>query len=138
FTRYEDETLAEADAQLGEWKYPTSAWIPGVTVRHQARLTIPRGAATPRSYWLTARVWHEDEEVHVEETTLEESGTGTVVLCGLPLLSRGAPPDAPTPAAYSSAGGRSSRATISRRRLPPAAPSGWRSGGGQRPLCRSS
>lgn len=105
FTRYEDETLAEADAQLGEWKYPTSAWIPGVTVRHQARLTIPRGAATPRSYWLTARVWHEDEEVHVEETTLEESGTGTVVLCGLPLLSRGAPPDAPTPAAYSFAGG---------------------------------
>lgn len=105
FTRYEDATLAEADAQLGEWKYPTSAWIPGVTVRHQTRLTIPLGAATPRSYWLTARVWHEDEEVQVSETMLEESGTGTVVLCGLPLLSRGAPPDPPTPATYHFADG---------------------------------
>lgn len=104
-TRYEDETLAETDAQIGEWKYPSSAWLPGFTVRHNARLHVPEGAATPRSYHLTARVWHEEEAVEVASTTLEQVGEGTVVLRGMPVLSPGRPPAPPVAADYHFADG---------------------------------
>lgn len=104
-TRYDDDPIAEADAQLGEWKYPTSAWIPGVTVRHSARLHIPEHVTTPRSYWLTVRVWHEEEEVEVVSESLQESGTGTVVLHGIPVLSEARPPEPPLGADYHFAAG---------------------------------
>ncbi|MGB4676023.1 MAG: hypothetical protein WBH90_04795 [Aggregatilineales bacterium] len=103
-TRYDDNPIAEADAQLGEWRYPTSAWIPGVTVRHTARLRVPENMPTPRAYWLTVRVWHEDDEVEVA-TEMLESGQGTIVLHGIPVLSPQRPPEPPIPADYRFAAG---------------------------------
>jgi hypothetical protein len=50
-------SLAQADFQLGEWNYPTSAWIPHLAVRNTAHLKLPDDLATPASYWIMVRVW---------------------------------------------------------------------------------
>ena len=98
--RYGADSLAQADTELGGWVYPTSAWVPGLSVRERMPIHIPEDTPAPASYWLTMRVWHEDEDVPLSETDRFEVGPGTVVVLSLPVLPEGDIPDPPTAAGY--------------------------------------
>ncbi|GAB4575935.1 MAG: hypothetical protein Kow0077_29920 [Anaerolineae bacterium] len=103
-TREEAESVAQYDLQLGEWKYPSTAWIPGLAVRNRVPLELPADLPNiPQSYLVTARVWSTDrpaktlEESELDGLTIQESARrlltpDTVVLFGLPVF---APPEVP-------------------------------------------
>lgn len=99
-TRIEAESISSSDIQLGQWRYPTSAWLPGVSIGSQAYLHLPEDIPTPRSYWLTLRVWHQDGDTTLSQTDRQQIAPDTIILLGLPVLSSEAPPAPPTPAAY--------------------------------------
>ncbi|RPI97957.1 MAG: hypothetical protein EHM39_08740 [Chloroflexi bacterium] len=115
------ESLAQGDLLLGEWEYPTSAWIPGLPVKNVVHLTLPDDLPTPASYWITVRVWGGPDltigtneppdypvvsrEIVITETDRRWLSTDTVILTALPVL--GGPPAAPptTAAGYRFANG---------------------------------
>lgn len=103
--RYSEEVLDQMDFQLGEWQYPSSAWIAGIAVRNRASLHIPADVQTPRSYWLIAQVWSENEEVSIVANDRQQLTPNTVVLAELPILSNGAAGEPHTAAAYRFAAG---------------------------------
>jgi hypothetical protein len=81
---------------LGEWSYPTSAWIPGLIVRNRLKFTLPQTLDLPQSYWITATVWREDDIVAVSHTDRQQVDEDTVVLTDLPVTAVGASPTPPT------------------------------------------
>ena len=109
-------SLAQSDFQLGEWEYPTSAWMPFLPVKNVAHLTLPADLPTPASYWITVRVWGGPDltpwikkppdykivsrEIVITETNRRDLTPDTVILYGLPVL--GDKPDSapPTSSAY--------------------------------------
>ena len=107
------ESLAQADLLLGEWEYPTSAWIPGAIVKNVAHLTLPADLPAPASYWITVRVWGGPDltpwiikppdyqvvsrEIVITGTDRRWLSSDTVILTPLPVL--GDPPATPPPTA---------------------------------------
>lgn len=98
--RYGSEAIAQADFQLGEWQYPSSAWIPGLSVRNRVHLRVPQEVATPQAYWLVARVWHESQPVALASTDRQEVGPGSVAVADVVVLSDRAPLPPPTASDY--------------------------------------
>jgi len=110
----EVNSVAQADIQLGQWVYPSSAWIPGLAVKNVAHLKLPDDLPAPRSYWVTVRVWEgpfldpgpgmpivdpaEGEKVVITEADHQLISEDTVILYSLPVLSDAEVP-APTTAA---------------------------------------
>ena len=82
--------------QLGEWKYPSTAWIPGLAVRNRIYLNLPADLpGDPNSYWITARVWQSDADMPepdelnglpIREAAHRMLTEDTVVLYSLPVL----------------------------------------------------
>jgi len=100
-TRFEGESQAQADTQLGEWSYPTSAWIPGGIVRNRLTFTVPSQLDLPQSYWITATVWSEEKPVTVSHTDRFQVDADTVVLRDLPVTAEESPPEPPVSTDYS-------------------------------------
>ena len=98
--RYGEEAIAQADFQLGEWQYPSSAWIPGLSVRNRVHLYIPQEVITPQAYWLVARVWHESRAVALASADRQEVGPGSVVVADVVVLSDRAPLPPPIASDY--------------------------------------
>lgn len=108
----EVDSLAQADEQLGEWTYPSSAWIPGLAVRTTVHLTLPDDTPTPASYWVAVRVWagpqmpgisatklHAHAETPVGQTDRPLIAPHTIRLYALPVLD-GAPAAPPARVTY--------------------------------------
>ncbi len=105
-------SVAQADIQLGEWEYPSSAWIPGLAVRNRVRLDFPADLPTdPSSYSIALRVWYPDAPRRT--LTMEELNglpivasnqplitPDTVELFGLAVLTPTTLPEPPTPTDY--------------------------------------
>jgi hypothetical protein len=110
------ESLAQADFQLGEWDYPTSAWIPYLAVRNTAHLRLPDDLSTPASYWIMVRVWGGpdltpwiqkppdyqivSQEIVITATDRRTLSEDTVVLTALPVLGSAPEADPPTASGY--------------------------------------
>lgn len=117
-TRPDGESVAHADLQLGEWEYPSSAWITGLPVRTRAHLELPADLP-PTSLWIVARLWLPREEANLKHLTpfdligVDVAATNqqlitpdTVVLFDLPVVDRTITlPDPPTAANYHFDGG---------------------------------
>ncbi|MFC1960493.1 hypothetical protein ACFLYO_07275 [Chloroflexota bacterium] len=117
-TRPDGESVAHADLQLGEWEYPSSAWISGLPVRNRAQLELPADLP-PTSLWIAARLWLPREGaslkrltefdligVAVAETAQTLITPDTVVLFDLPVVDRDTPlSEPPIAAEYSFDGG---------------------------------
>ncbi len=108
----EVESVAQFDLQLGEWAYPTSAWIPGFAEDNTVELTLPDDLPTPASYWLMARVWiagddllePNPEGLPITETDRPLVTPDSLVVFSLPVLSDEAAPPPPAEAAYTFSG----------------------------------
>ena len=81
--------LAQHTMQLGEWRYPTRAWIPGLPVRNRFHLQLPEDIETPASYWLVARVWEDDIDDGVAVTASDRRlfDPEVVILDSIPVLA---------------------------------------------------
>jgi hypothetical protein len=95
-TRFEGDSIAQGDLELGEWAYPTSAWIPGLIVRNRVTFTLPDTLDLPQSYWITATVWRGTDDVTISHTDRQQIGQDTVVLTDLPVTGSDMPPVPPT------------------------------------------
>lgn len=104
-------SVSQYDLQLGEWDYPSSAWIPGPAVKNTAHLNIPEDLPAPASYWVMVRVWvgpdleaktnlPVSDETLVADTDLWRIAPDTLILYSLPVLSRAEVPDPPTATRY--------------------------------------
>jgi hypothetical protein len=91
-TRFEGDSIAQADLELGEWNYPTSAWIPDLIVRNRVTFTLPDTLNLPQSYWITATVWQKRNLVTVSHTDRQQVDQDTVVLTDLPVTDSKLPP----------------------------------------------
>jgi hypothetical protein len=108
------KSVAQADLQLGDYEYPTTAWLPYMSVKSLVRLKLPGDLPTPASYWLMVRVWEgpgitqkadeptmpaqQGARIPITETDRQLLAPDTVVLVALPVI--GGPPEiAPTTAA---------------------------------------
>lgn len=86
-----EETFIQDDIQLGQWKYPSSAWLPGLAVRNELTFTVPNAISTPATYWLMVRVWPGPEipnqlrgpEASISRTSLLVLDPDTLVLTNL-------------------------------------------------------
>jgi hypothetical protein len=78
----EIDSIAQDDMVLGEFKYPTRAWIPYLPVRNQFQLQIPDDLVTPASYQLVAIIWQDtlSNKIAVQETNLATIADGTVIV----------------------------------------------------------
>ncbi len=111
-TRDDSESVAQYDVQLGEWKYPSTAWIPGFAVRNRISLELPDDLPTdPTSYRITARVWSTEtpartlelsqlDGLPITESARQLVTPDTVVLFGQPVMVVEAVPPAPQAADY--------------------------------------
>lgn len=116
-SRPDAESVAQADIQLGEWQYPSSAWIPGLAVRNRVRLEFPADLPTdPASYRIALRVWYPDaprktltmDELNgllIVDSARPLVTPDTVDLFGLAVLTPTTLPEPPTPADYRFTGG---------------------------------
>jgi hypothetical protein len=95
----EVESLAQDDTQLGEWEYPTSAWLPYLAVRHDLHLKLPADLPAPASYWITVRVWEgpdlehytsASQKITITRADRQQIAPDTVILSALPVV--GDPP----------------------------------------------
>lgn len=104
-------TVTQADLQLGEWKYPSSAWIPGFAIKNVAHLTLPDDLPTPASYWLMVRVWvgpdlaakstePVSDEILPAKTDLMLIDPDSAIVFSLPVISSTDVTEPPTPATY--------------------------------------
>lgn len=79
-------SIEQDDMTLGNFTYPTRAWIPNLAVRNHFQLSIPDDLATNQSYQLIAIVWQDDtsNRIPIQETIFPifEDGT-TLVLDGI-------------------------------------------------------
>jgi len=87
YTRsYPLESIAQDDMELGEFVYPSRAWLPRVAVRNQFQLDIPDDLPLNQSYQLIAIVWEESihNRIAVQETIFEMYTDGeTLVIEGI-------------------------------------------------------
>ena len=76
------DSIAQDDMELGDFKYPTRAWLPYLPVRNDFRLQIPDDLATSASYRLVAILWQDTPEntIAVKETSLDTLANGTVTI----------------------------------------------------------
>lgn len=106
-------SLAQSDFQLGEWEYPTSAWIPSLAVRNTAHLKLPDALPTPASYWIIVRVWEgpdifsrndelpdDPQEIVITATDCRPLSEDTVLLVTLPVLGNRPEIQPPTDTRY--------------------------------------
>ncbi len=104
----EIESVAQDDMQLGEFNYPTRAWLPGVPVRNRFQLDLSDDLTTAASYRLVAMLWYDtpSNRVTVQQTELATLSDGTItVLEALPALPMTAPPEPPNTPDYQFAEG---------------------------------
>lgn len=82
FTRPDATSLTQDDMELGNFNYPTRAWIPQLTVANHFRLNIPLDAPTQAGYQLVAILWEETPEnlIPVETTMLPLYADGTTIV----------------------------------------------------------
>lgn len=75
-------SIAQDDMLLGEFKYPTRAWIPYLPVSNEFHLHIPDDLATSASYQLVMILWQNTphDTIAVKETTLQTLDDGTIVI----------------------------------------------------------
>src|SRR5690606_25929700 len=66
------DSIEQDDMTLGNFTYPTRAWIPDLAVRNHFQLTIPDDIATNQSYQLIAILWQGDltNRIPIQETIL--------------------------------------------------------------------
>ncbi len=86
-TRPEGESVTHADLQLGEWLYPSSAWIPGLAVRNWLELPLPEDLPTPASYWVVARLWKPRPGSDIAHLSADDLVSLDVVEADRPLIT---------------------------------------------------
>jgi hypothetical protein len=90
YTQPEIESIAQGDMELGEFDYPTRAWLPMLPVRNRFTLHIPDDLPTGVSYQLVAMLWQGEA---MQSFPVNESSHPTllnnqiIVLAGIPALS---------------------------------------------------
>ncbi len=115
-THPEVESLTQYDVQLGNWEYPSTAWVPGFTVRNTVHLVLPEELPPlPASFWIMARVWKARENPGGGEATLEGLTVAeaerplitpdSLLLFSLPVLADAPAPEPPVRADYRFEGG---------------------------------
>lgn len=89
------ESLVQDDMTLGEFKYPTRAWIPNLAVRNHFELIILDDLETNQSYQLIAILWQGDlsNRIPIQETIFPIFADGTtLVLDGIAAPASDTPP----------------------------------------------
>lgn len=89
YTHPDVQSMGQDDMELGEWKYPTSAWLPGLAVRNRFEIHVPDDAPTDQSYWLVAQIWSGDWQsggVAIVESDHPLLDADTLILDSLPIL----------------------------------------------------
>lgn len=89
------DSIEQDDMTLGNFTYPTRAWIPNLAVRNHFQLTIPDDIATNQSYQLIAILWQGDltNRIPIQETILPIFSDGTtLVLDGIAAPASDTPP----------------------------------------------
>jgi len=101
------ESIAQSDLLLGEWKYPSRAWLPGLMVRNDVRLHLPDDLPASRSYQLVARVWQGEwpSGVAIDATDRAVTFNDTLILEDIPVLTGDTPPPPPMTSDYHFADG---------------------------------
>ncbi len=76
------ESIVQDDIELGEFVYPSHAWLPRLAVRNRFQLDIPDDLPLNQSYQLVAIVWKESvhNRVPVQETIFPVYSDGTTLL----------------------------------------------------------
>jgi hypothetical protein len=108
-TKPDENLAAQEDLQLGDWKYPTSAWLPGLSVGTDVEIKIPDDLPTPATYWLMVRVWKGPDlddgiplgqDIVIEQEGLRLIKPDTFVLKDYAALSDDPLPEPATPVSY--------------------------------------
>jgi len=103
-TQPDNGSIAQSDVPLQadyvRAAMPTTAWLPGATIREELWLPIPEGLITPQSLRVMVRLWHLDRDTPITGTDRPMIGDDTVVLFDLPVLGNVAIPEPPTRADY--------------------------------------
>jgi hypothetical protein len=108
------QSVAQVDVELGDYAYPTTAWLPYMSVKNVVQLKLPDDLPTPASYWIMVRVWESADRVNktdepvtpdaasaenapipITKTDRQQLAPDTVILGALPVL--GGPPDSTPP-----------------------------------------
>ena len=139
------KSMAQADTQLGDYDYPTSAWLPLVSVKSVITLKLPKNLPTPASYWVMVRVWQGPDLTHNADEPITPESEGpripvtntdrqllapdTVVVAALPVLGEPTDSQPPTASDYRFNNGIRLDGSISRPAAHPARRSRSASGG---------
>jgi len=78
----EIDSIAQDDMQLGDFKYPTRAWIPYLPVSNDFQLRIPDDLKTSASYQLVAILWQDTptDTIPVQESNLATISDGKITV----------------------------------------------------------
>jgi hypothetical protein len=95
-------SIAQDDMTLGEFKYPTRAWLPGVPVRNRFQLTLPDDLPTPASYRLVAMLWYDtpSNRIPAQQTDLKTLSDGAISVLGTVAALEENPPPLPDTPVY--------------------------------------
>lgn len=76
------QSITQDDMTLGEFVYPTRAWIPNLAVRNTFQLDIPDDLESNSSYQLVAILWQEtpNNRIPIQQTDLAMLGDGTTLI----------------------------------------------------------
>jgi len=107
YTRPDAASLTQDDMELGNFVYPTSAWVPTLPVQNTFSLTIPDDVMPQTSYQLVAILWQDTptNRIAVASTILTTFGDGTTLVLDSVAIPAENVPDAPTTTAYYFANG---------------------------------
>lgn len=94
YSKPEVVSIAQDDMTLGNFTYPTRAWIPGLAVRNSFELTVPDDLPQNASYDVVAILWQEAvaNRRAVVESTLPTLSETIVVLDSIAAPDNGAAP----------------------------------------------
>lgn len=107
YTQPDAASLTQGDMLLGEFDYPTRAWLPRLPVRNRFRLHVPDDLNSGVSYRLVVMLWKDNA---MDSIPANESDHATllnnqiIVLQGMPALSDSVP-SAPNNGSYQFAEG---------------------------------
>lgn len=101
-------SIGHGDIELGNFEYPTSAWIPGLLVRNKFRFTILEDTPAPASYRVVTNLWidHYNNAPPVEyHGDMALFDAARVVLADIPVFPVEPPPPPPVTLGFHIEGG---------------------------------